>query len=112
MATTFPLSTYPLEDRSTFVDEYRVSRDVLDDGSMSLAVLGDTHYRLVRCVFSPLTAATSATFETYLQTNRSTEFDLVYQGITYTGYIWSDIRTEPLEGALTRVSFDFRGEVI
>lgn len=112
MATTFPLDTYTLDDTTTFVDSIAYRRDIMDDGSPSITALGNTRYRTMRCVFGPMYGDTSETFETYLITNLATEFDMVYKSNTYRGYIMSDPKTEPFDGDMTRVSFDFRGYLV
>ena len=55
MATPFPQSTYTISDRTQFNDDHVVSRDLLDDGSMRLRVLGDSSYQIIRCVFEHMT---------------------------------------------------------
>lgn len=112
MATTFPLSTYKLDDTTRFADSVRYVRQELDDGTPALAVLGDTRYRVIRCVFGPMYGDTSKTLETYLVDNLGTEFDIVYKSNTYRGYLWSDPKTEPFDGDMTRVMVDFRGYLV
>jgi hypothetical protein len=116
MATAFPLTTYPLSDRTQFNAEHVVARDVLDDGEMRLRVLGASTYCTIRCVFSPMTKATSDTFEAYLITNRATEFTMVLTDAsptvaTHQGYIWSD-PTVSVSNGLYTWSFDFRGKIV
>lgn len=115
MATTFPLSTYALSDRSRFIDDHTVARDMMSDGSMKVRVLGSSNYRTINCVFEYLDTTTFQTFMSYLRTNRVTEFDLTISfaspAETLTGYIWSDPRVTPAYGRLYTVDFDFRGVV-
>lgn len=116
MATTFDLTTYPLSDRSRFVDDHTVARDLLDDGTMRIRVLGASTFRIIRCVFEHLTEADAATFEAYLITNRATLFDMVFPFdspvTTYQGYIWSTPQNTVTNGTFHVVSFDFRGVVV
>ena len=116
MATTFPLSTYPLSDKTRMDDDHVVARDRLDDGSMRIRVLGSDTFRIIRCVFEHLTEAQASTFEAYLITNRATEFDMVIDSqspiTTYQGYIWSDPRISVTSGFLYTFQFDFRGKVV
>lgn len=115
MATTFPLSTYPLRDTTRMEDDLVVERDRLDDGEMRIRVLGTSTFHMIRCVFNPMTAATKVTFEAYLRANASTEFDMVTDTssptVTYRGYIWTDPKYAQQDGLYT-VSFDFRGKVV
>jgi hypothetical protein len=116
MAIAFPLSTYPLSDRTQINDEHTVARDVLDDGTMRIRVLGDSTFRTVRCVFNYLTESESSTFEQYLITNRATEFTMVLDSqsptTTYQGYIWSNPSVSVRDGNLYTWQFDFRGKVV
>ena len=115
MATAFPLSTYPLSDKSTFVDDHSVIRDLLDDGTMRVRVVGDSTYRTIRCVFEHLSSTTLNTFQAYLITNRVTEFTLTIAfsspSMTYTGYFWSEPQVTVSNGSLYTVTVDFRGSV-
>ena len=116
MATAFPLTTYPLSDRTQFNAEHIVARDVLDDGEMRIRVLGASTFVIIRCVFSPMSKATSDVFEAYLITNRSTEFTMVLSDAsptvaTHQGYIWSD-PTVSVSNGLYTWSFDFRAKVV
>jgi len=115
MATTFPLSTYQLSDRSRFTDEQTVAQDLMSDGSMKVRVLGSSTYRTINCVFEYLDSTTFQTFMSYLRTNRVTEFDMTIAFSspqeTITGYIWSEPRVTVSEGKLYTVDFDFRGAV-
>lgn len=116
MATSFPLSTYPLSDRTQVNEDHVISRDLLDDGEMRVRVLGGSTFRTIRCVFQYLTEAQSSTFEAYLIANRATEFTMVIDSqspvTTYQGYIWSDPALSVSEGILYTWSFDFRGKVV
>ena len=115
MATTFPVSTYPLSDRSRFEDDHTIARDMMSDGTMKVRVLGSQTFRTINCVFEHLSTTTFDTFMAYLRTNRATEFDLSIAFAspqeTITGYIWSDPRVTVTEGDLYTVSFDLRGYV-
>ena len=115
MATTFPLSTYPLRDTTRMQDDLVTARDVLDDGNMRIRVLGTDNFQVIRCVFNPMTVASKVTFEAYLRTNVATEFDIVTDSssptVTYRGYIWTDPTYQKADGLYT-VSFDFRGIIV
>lgn len=115
MATTFPLSTYTISDRSRFIDDHTVARDIMSDGSMKVRVLGASTYRTINCVFEYLDSTTYQTFISYLRANRTTEFDMTIAFSspqeTITGYIFTDPRTTPSNGDLYTVDFDFRGAV-
>ena len=115
MATTFPLSTYPLRDTTRMQDDLVTARDVLDDGNMRIRVLGTDAFQVIRCVFNPISESAKVTFEAYLRSNTATEFDIVTDTssptVTYRGYIWSDPVYAKSSGLYT-VSFDFRGIVV
>lgn len=111
MAIPFPLSTYPLSDRTQFNAEHIVARDVLDDGEMRVRVLGGSAFSTIRCVFNPLDQSTSDTFGAYLVTNRATEYTMVINSITHQGYIWSDPAVSISNGLYTW-AFDFRAKVV
>ncbi len=121
MATTFPLSTYPLRDSSVMEDDQVISRDVLDDGEMRIRQLGGSNFATIRCVFTPISVDTKITFQAYLRANRTTEFDMTIDTPSassptvvakiYRGYLWSDPRYQKQDGLYT-VSFDFRGKVV
>lgn len=116
MATPFPQSTYTISDRTQFNDDHVVARDLLDDGSMRLRVLGDSSYQIIRCVFEHMTESSADTFIKYLRSNKTTEFDMTFAfnspSSVYRGYIWSDPRDSVTDGVLHTVSFDFRGAIV
>jgi len=113
MATTFPLSTYELDgNETTFLDGLNVERDIMDDGTPRVRVMGADVFRTINCVFPGLSETSVATFEAYIATNRATEFDMVINGNTYRGYIWSAVRTGVSDGILHKRSFDFYGKAI
>ena len=114
MATAFDLTTYPLSDQTTFLNEKNVVRDVLDDGNMRLRVLGGDSFRSITCVFQLMSEATSAAFENYLITNRATEFTMTFafgspQDV-YTGYIWSEPNVTVIDGVWHQWTLTFRGK--
>ena len=116
MATTFPISTYPLEQATRMEDDDPVVLDVLDDGEMRLRVLGASSFHLVRCAFTPMSPQTKDTFAAYVRANRATEFDLstdsTSPAIIYRGYIVpSSVRYNPSSGYYS-VTMDFRGKVV
>jgi len=116
MATTFPVSTYPLEEATRMEDDDPVMLDVLDDGEMRMRVLGNSSFHRVRLAFTPMTPQQKDTFATYIRTNRATEFDLTTDStspaILYRGYIVpSSTRYNPDNGYY-RVTMDFRGKVV
>lgn len=110
-AIEFPLATYPLSDNTNFQDDHTVARDLLDDGEMRIRVMGTDTYETIRLVFAPLDAATAAVLQTYLRTNKTTEFFITYQSVTYTGFLWSEVRARPFDAILATVSVAFRGKV-
>lgn len=116
MATTFPLSTYPLSDKTRVSDDQVVSRESMDDGFPRIRVLGSNTFRVISCVFENFTEAQASAFEDYLNTNRSTEFDIVLDSqsptTTYRGYIWTDPRATVTQGVWWNYTFDFRGQVV
>ena len=121
MATTFPLSTYPLRESSVMSDDPVMARDILDDGEMRIRQLGASNFATIRCVFNPISTDTKITFQAYLRANRATEFDMTIDTPSpasptiaakiYRGYIWSN-PTYQMQDGLYTVSFDFRGKVI
>lgn len=116
MATAFPLSTYPLSDRTRLLDQHNVRRDVMDDGSMYIRQMSAESFKVIRCVFNPLDESTARTFWDYLITNKATEFTMSFSfqspQQTYQGYIWSDPSDSVSQGTLHTISFDFRGEIV
>jgi len=116
MATTFPVSTYPLEEATRMEDDDPVMLDVLDDGEMRLRVLGTSSYQRIRCSFTPMTPQQKDTFAAYIRTNRAVEFDLTTDStsptILYRGYIVpATARYNPRSGYYS-VTMDFRGKVV
>jgi hypothetical protein len=108
MATTFDVTSYPLEASTRFIHQPRVARDTLDDGSPRIRVLGD-EYAEIDLVFEPMNATTAQAFEGYIYTNIATEFDITHRGATYRGYLWSDLQTDDTLGGGTIFSIRFRG---
>lgn len=116
MATAFDLTTYPLSDRTSFINDKTVMRDILDDGNMRIRVLGGDTFRTINCIFKHMSEATSAAFEAYLITNRATEFTMTMPWSSspidiYTGYIFSDPSVTVVDGIWHVWSFQFRGKV-
>jgi hypothetical protein len=112
MATTFPTSTYPLEDSSNAVDRHGVVYDVMDDGTPHVRELSTSSYREISCKVVPLLIADAETLMAYMRSNRTTEFDLTAGGDTYRGYLWGDPAITYLEGGWARVEFMFYGAPI
>lgn len=116
MATTFPVSTYPLSSDTRFEDEHLVEVDVFDDGTMQSRQLSSSTFRVINCAFEPMPIQTAKTFEEYLRTNRGIEWDLSIEygspQTIYRGYIVSEIDVDPGEGNLYMVKFRFRGKVV
>ena len=112
MATTFNLTTYPLDDSTRFSVDVMTITDQMDSGAVSVRVMSNDTYGNLRCVFSPMTESQSANFHSYLITNRATEFDIAYNGKTYRGYIdGRSIDYRVRYGEFHFWSFDFRGAV-
>lgn len=112
MATTFPVSAYPLEDSTSFVDLHGVVRDIMDDGTPHVRELSTSSFRQINCRVVPLLMSEAETLMAYLRNNRATEFDLSISGFTYRGYLWDDPALAPLEGGWARVSFVFYGKPV
>jgi hypothetical protein len=116
MATAFPIATYPLGGRTRFVDDHTIKRDVLDDGTMRVRVVGASTYRTISCSFEFISETVSAALEAYLITNRATEFDIPLEFgsplTTYRGYFWSNATTSVTNGQLHTVTIQFRGAVV
>lgn len=110
-AIEFPLTTYPLSDKTNFRDDHTIARDLLDDGEMRIRVIGTDTYDTLRLVFAPLDDVAAAALQAYLRTNRVTEFYITYQSATYTGYLWSEVRARPFDAILSTISVAFRGKV-
>ena len=110
----FDTTTYPLSDRTRFIDDLTVARDIMDDGEIGIRVLGDSTFRVIVCEFQPMTEAVSAAFSSYLITNRATELDMVFTFgsplETYRGYIISSPQLVVSNGKLHLWRFDFRGK--
>lgn len=116
MATAFPIATYPLSADTRLEDEHTVEVDIFDDGEMQSRTLGGSTFRVINCVFQPMSLDTAMTFEQYLRTNRGIEWDLpIPYGspqTTYRGYIISAVEPNPSEGILITFGFRFRGKVV
>lgn len=113
MATTFPVSTYPLSDRTRILPQQNIARDMLDDGTPRVRQFSATNHCTVNCVFEYVTGDTVDALLAYLNTNKTTEFDLVIPFsspvVTVTGYLWSDPDVTVTEGKLYTVSVDIYG---
>ena len=110
----FDLTTYPLSDRTRMVDDLVVARDIMDDGTLGIRVLGGDTFRVIACEFEPMTEATSAAFSSYLITNRATELDMVFTLVspleTYRGYILTPPQLNVRDGVWHIWRLDFRGK--
>lgn len=117
MATTFPVSTYPLNDRTRITGAKPVKRDIMDDGTPRFRSLGDGNYRMLRIVFNPLTEQEMQDLLDYLNTNKATEFDVAMPFGSpiqnYTGYFWNEPNVSTYQGSAKdfTVSVDFYGSV-
>ncbi len=113
MATTFDVTTYPLETSSRFKPSLGTKIDRMSDGSIKVREISSIKPATVSCVFTPQTESESATFLAYLETNKSTEFDIVHNGRTYRGYIDGDsLRAEVTDGILHWWAFDLQGRLV
>jgi len=109
----FDTTTYPLSDRTRMADELNVLRDIMDDGTLGIRVLGDDTFRIISCEFEPMSEQVSNDFASYLITNRATELDMVFAfgspQETYRGYIFSTPTLAITDGTLHVWRMDFRG---
>ncbi|WP_027949872.1 hypothetical protein [Haliea salexigens] len=115
MATAFPFSSYALLDTSGAMDDHIVSREVMDDGTPVIRVLGTSTFRTLTCEFVPMSISDAQALMDYLHTNKATEFDMSGDGLgtsIYRGYIWSEPRIQFSQGVLATVSFNFYGKRI
>lgn len=113
MATTFDVTTYPLETSSRFKPELGTTLDRMSDGTVKLRQTTSIKPAKVTCVFTPQNAASSATFLAYLETNAATEFDIVHNGRTYRGYIdGKSIEPTVTDGILHWWTFDLLGRLV
>lgn len=112
MATTFDLTTYPLQDATQFGHRLSGMVDIMDDGTLRYRSLSSDSFAEIRCRFEPMSAATSAAFETYITNNSATEFEITYNSKTWRGYI--DPRTPLMstEGPWHTWSFNFKGKAV
>jgi len=112
----FDLTTYPLATETFMADDLNVARDIMDDGTLGIRVLGSSAYRTISCVFEHMDAATSAAFAAYLVTNRATELDMLFgfrsPQDTYRGYIWGNPSFTVVEGVWHVWTMEFRGKKI
>lgn len=113
MATTFPVSTYPLSDRTRILPQQNIARDMLDDGTPRVRQLSATNHCMVNCVFEYVSGATADALLTYLNTNKTTEFALVIPFsspvVTVTGYLWSDPDVSVSNGKLYTIQVNLYG---
>lgn len=115
MATVFPFSSYTLLDATSAQDDHIISREIMDDGTPVIRVLGASTFRRVMCQFNPMNISDAQALMDYLHTNKATEFDMTDDGLgtsTYRGYIWSEPQIAFEQGVLARVSFEFYGKRI
>lgn len=109
MATAFDFTSYPLDGDTGFTDEPQVLRDIMDDGTPHVRVVGGSSYRRASLVFQPTNPTETDTLLDYLNTNRATEFTFSGSGWgakTYTGFLWSEPEADPIDGYLYRVTVD------
>lgn len=109
MATSFPQSTYPFEDRTSFEDDNNVEFTKMSDGTLRSRTLSDNQYRTFTVCFAPLEGSDAESLSDYLRSNRTTEFDIDYQGNTYRGFFIEGFKGNPFEGILVRGSAKFYG---
>ena len=112
----FDTTTYPLSDRTQFSDELNVARDIMDDGTMGIRVLGDDTFRTLRCEFEPMSEQVSNDFAAYLVTNRATELDMVLAFGSpqerYRGYIFAPPQMNVIGGRWHVWRLTFRGRKV
>lgn len=100
MATTFPVSTYPLIQDAGAADHDAqiVIRDIMDDGSPRVRVMGSDTWVERPMAFIPMSADDAALLVDYLTANAGTLFSVTYMSGTWEGYLWSDPKTNMKSG--------------
>lgn len=109
MAIEFDFATYPLERRTGFDVNLNVERDVADDRTPHVRILGEKTYRTGKLVFVPMVTSVADALESYLIANQGAEFSFSgagWAGQTFYGYLWSDPRRVTLSGAHYQISVD------
>lgn len=107
--TAFDFTSYPLDSKTGFQDALNVTRDIMDDGTMHVRVLGGSGYRSGSLVFKPMSESEVDSLLGYLHDNRATEFTFSGTGWgaqTYTGYIASEPSIRTIDGPLSQVTVD------
>lgn len=99
--SVFDFATYPLSSDTSFTHRHHVTRDLMDDGTPHVRVMGDSGYQETMLRFQPMSIAESSALISYLSANVATEFDF---GDFGTGYIWGDPTVEVVSGPLRAVS--------
>jgi hypothetical protein len=112
MATTFDLTSYPLSSDTKVQSQPPIVRDVMDDGSPRIRVMGNEH-ATIQLFFNPMDASTAQAFEDYISVNFATEFDIDVNNQTYRGYLWSQLYIVPAHGPRSiAYQIDFYGRVV
>ena len=112
MPTAFDVTTYPLSADTKAPRGATIARDILDDGSPRIRVLGG-EFATVELFFNPMDSVKAQSFEAYISANYATEFDITIRGTTYRGYIWSDLSDDASKGSnAVMYQLDFRGKVV
>lgn len=84
---TFDTATYPLSAETGFDFDSGDELDIMDDRTPRLRTLTTYSHAELRCVFRPMSDATSAAFQSYLISVSATELDITHNGTTYRGFI-------------------------
>jgi len=106
--TVFDFNTYPITDDFTVSHSGVVTREIMDDGTPRVRVLGGSGYRTTRLTFQPMLAATSDALLAFIAANRATSIDFGDYG---TGYFWSDPTETAAGGLLRSVAIDIYAQV-
>lgn len=113
MATTFDITTYPLETSTRLKRGLGTKVDRMSDGSVRSRVMTTNYPVDIQCTFTPQFETEAAAFISYLTTNAATEFDITHNGITYRGFIDGEtVEANITDGVIHWWSFTFIGNAV
>ena len=87
MATAWNTADYPLSDRTRFAFIGKTSIDRSSDGTIHTRITTTQNPVNVYVSLSPMSAATSQLFEGDIFSAQETEYEIVHNGVSYTGHI-------------------------
>lgn len=110
-AIPFPVDLYEIQQSaSSSTHLSNIERDTMDDGTPHLRLLNKAgHYQTWPIHFAPMDVTKAKALINYIRANGTQEFLITYMDTVWSGYIWSDAKSNKVNNQWY-ITVDFYGK--